>query len=456
MLKLSSVRKDKSHHPCAPSFCMDVKLTSDKSQRTKVNARNKLCSRRVETNHTSCSRASERAREREKMTTNVTKYHAASRARAGGDVDDEPHTVADVSWDACARRADARVRACLTTILSDSSTMTVERTDEGTSFKNHVHTPYTYDAAALVVGDGTSASDKNEGVQSQSDDMNRHSDEEEEEACDGSPGEMATNLERDMIIHLENVLSCEREARKDLERELATRDDAVEALEAKARATEAAREEAIAEARRLQGEVSRVETVTRQEENVTRLRLEAEHEVRVGRLATELDRVRGELEARNTALEEERQKAAAASDELKRVRDELIMRLNKESHAFLETISSVNEAIGACGENLRLAQAPVPRMSQSVPSHRDRASIDIAAPTPVSPSPTIKSAGRSEQISSPSRVSHRAIAPHAPPQRRLQMQAQPDRRMKPVASQKGVVGYANIYAEERLARRAIA
>ena len=370
-------------------------------------------------------------------------------------VKDNSETSSGASWDACARRADARVRECMVgAIFSDTSTATTEVDICGTSSHgDHVCTncdiPTSTDATVAAA-----AENDDEDAASQHDDMKRHFAEEGEEAP--SSEETATYIEREMIVHLESVLSCERDARKDLEGELAARDDAIEELEAKTRRLES---EAISEARRLQSEVNRVETVTRQEENVTRLRLEAEHEVRVGRLATELDRVRGQLEARETELENERQKAKKASDELNRVREELIVRLNSESNAFMETISSINEAIAACGENLQPDHPPpIPRMSQSVPSHRDRASIGTAQTAPVPLLSSTKTASRVEQTSLSSRVGQRTNV-HQPPRARFHMLhgAQPqNRRMKPVSSQKGVVGYANIYAEERLAKRAIA
>lgn len=380
----------------------------------------------------------------------------------GGDntVKDNSETSSDASWDACARRADARVRACMMgAIFSDTSTATTGVDICGTSsHDDHVCTdrdiPTTTDATVVAAAAATAHDDESiEDAARQHDDMKRHFAQEGEEAP--SSEETGKSIEREMIVHLESVLSCERDARKDLERELAARDDAIEELEAKTRRLES---EAISEARRLQSEVNRVETVTRQEENVTRLRLEAEHEVRVGRLATELDRVRGQLEARETELENERQKAKKASDELNRVREELIVRLNSQSNAFMETISSINEAIATCGENLQPDHPPPsPRMSQSVPSHRDRASIDIAQTAPVPLLSSTKTASRVEPTSLSSRVGQRMNA-HQPPRARLHMlHSQPqNRRMKPVSSQKGVVGYANIYAEERLAKRAIA
>ena len=380
----------------------------------------------------------------------------------GGDdtLKDTSETSSDASWDACARRADARVRACMVgAIFRNTSTATTEENICGSScHDDHVCTdcdiPATTDAtfaAAAAENDDEAIEDAD--AASQHDDMKRHFAEEGEEAP--SSEETANCIEREMIVHLESVLSCERDARKDLERELAARDDALVQLEAKTRRLES---EAISEARKLQSEVNRVETVTRQEENVTRLRLEAEHEVRVGRLATELDRVRGQLEARETELENERQKAKRASDELNRVREELIVKLNSESNAFMETISSINEAIAACGENLQPDHPPpIPRMSQSVPSHRDRASIGIAQTAPVPLLSSTKTANHVEPTSLSSRVGQRTNA-HQPPRARFHMvHAQPqNRRMKTVSSQKGVVGYANIYAEERLAKRAIA
>ena len=115
----------------------------------------------------------------------------------------------------------------------------------------------------------------------------------------------------------------------------------------------ACRAEAEAETFRLRDEIERIETVIRQEEGVVRLRLEAEHEVRVGRLATELDRVRGELENCAEELRRERERDSATVHELDRVRDELIGRLREEMKTALASIDCVSEAVGAVSKDLR-------------------------------------------------------------------------------------------------------
>ena len=106
---------------------------------------------------------------------------------------------------------------------------------------------------------------------------------------------------------------------------------------------ETRRAEAEAETFRLRDEIERIETVIRQEEGVVRLRLEAEHEVRVGRLATELDRVRGELENCAEELRRERERDSATVHELDRVRDELIGRLREEMKTALSSIDCAEE-----------------------------------------------------------------------------------------------------------------
>lgn len=388
-----------------------------------------------------------------------------------GDDEGKEHECEDgVSWETCARRADARVRDAMAILSArdeslHSSDLKRAKTRECEGDLRRLASENA-DARACGANASVEASEgENEGEGEGG--AAGHGRREAEDA-----GERARSAREivDLGRELENVLESEREMRRELERELRARDaehaNALEALEAKARGAEAAREEAMAEARELQSELNRVETVTRQEENVARLRLEAEHEVRVGRLATELDRVRGELEARSSALENERQKASKASDELKRVRDELVVRLNSDSSLLLETISSLDVAIGACGESLRRADAPAPRMSQIVPSHRDRTSVDTSS-TPANSAlatatkPSLRNAVSLDSSIS-SRLSHRtgALRPEASPaqttsRRLVHAQAPPDRRTKPVTSLRGVVGYANIYAEERLTKRAI-
>ena len=138
---------------------------------------------------------------------------------------------------------------------------------------------------------------------------------------------------------------------------------------------ETCRAEAEAETFRLRDEIERIETVIRQEEGVVRLRLEAEHEVRVGRLATELDRVRGELENCAEELRRERERDSATVHELDRVRDELIGRLREEMKTALASIDCVSEAVGAVSKDLRGETPAARRVSQCVPSKRERAFV---------------------------------------------------------------------------------
>ena len=145
---------------------------------------------------------------------------------------------------------------------------------------------------------------------------------------------------------------------------------------------ETCRAEAEAETFRLRDEIERIETVIRQEEGVVRLRLEAEHEVRVGRLATELDRVRGELENCAEELRRERERDSATVHELDRVRDELIGRLREEMKTALASIDCVSEAVRAVSKDLRGETPAARRVSQCVPSKRERAFVvDTRSPS---------------------------------------------------------------------------
>ena len=191
---------------------------------------------------------------------------------------------------------------------------------------------------------------------------------------------------------------------------------------------------------------ARGETVIRQEESVIRLRLEAEHEVRVGRLATELDRVRGELEARSSELRDARANDAKTFDALNRVREELLGRLKSETQKLLGTIDCVCDAMDSASKSLhRDGVAATPRISQSVPSRRERTLVvdtkqsrgHGAVGTPEPGTPT-SSQSRHRAVASSSVAQQNA-------QRRLHLSAQSDRLRKPIASQKGLVGYANIY-----------
>jgi hypothetical protein len=249
---------------------------------------------------------------------------------------------------------------------------------------------------------------------------------------------------------LADALSAERAMRQGLEAAMESREVAHaterETLEARARDAEAGRVAAEAEASHLRGEIARGETVIRQEESVVRLRLEAEHEVRVGRLATELDRVRGELEARSSELRDARANDAKTFDALNRVREELLGRLKSETQKLLGTIDCVCDAMDSASKSLhRDGVAATPRISQSVPSRRERTLVvdtkqsrgHGAVGTPEPGTPT-SSQSRHRAVASSSVAQQNA-------QRRLHLSAQSDRLRKPIASQKGLVGYANIY-----------
>jgi len=176
---------------------------------------------------------------------------------------------------------------------------------------------------------------------------------------------------------------------------------------------ETRRAEAEAETFRLRDEIERVETVVRQEEGVVRLRLEAEHEVRVGRLATELDRVRGQLENCADELRRERERDSATVRELDRVRDELIGRLREEMKTVVASIECVSDAVGSASKDLRGETPAERRVSQCVPSKRERAFV---VDTRSSSSSASSSYAMDHHTATMSRsVSGRSSGAHAPP-----------------------------------------
>lgn len=179
---------------------------------------------------------------------------------------------------------------------------------------------------------------------------------------------------------------------------------------------ETRRAEAEAETFRLRDEIERVETVVRQEEGVVRLRLEAEHEVRVGRLATELDRVRGELENCADELRRERERDSATVRELDRVRDELIGRLREEMKTVLASIDCVSDAVGTASKDLRGETPAERRVSQCVPSKRERAFVVDTRSSSSSASSSSRAYAMDHHTATTSRsVSGRSSGAHAPP-----------------------------------------
>lgn len=241
---------------------------------------------------------------------------------------------------------------------------------------------------------------------------------------------------------LVRALEDERANRQKLEAEMDARDASraaeLEALAAKMRDADAGRAEAEAESSHLRGELARIETVIRQEEGVIRLRLEAEHEVRVGRLATELDRVRGELEARSEDLELAIARDEKTFAELESVRENLLGRLKSETQTVLGTIDRVFEAMASASKALHRDDGETPRVSQSVPSRRDRTLVlDVSRPAAraqFSSTALNPSTPRSSR-----RLSGSASTQQQTPSRRIQV-AQTERRTKPLAS-RSLVGH---------------
>lgn len=242
---------------------------------------------------------------------------------------------------------------------------------------------------------------------------------------------------------LVRALEEERASRQKLEVDMDARDASwaakLEAIAAKMRDAEAGRAEAEAESSHLRGELARIETVIRQEEGVIRLRLEAEHEVRVGRLATELDRVRGELEARSGDLEQTHERDEKTFEQLESVRENLLGRLKNETQIVLSTIDCVFEAMASASKTLhREDDGETPRASQSVPSRRNRTLVlDVGRPVArnqVSSTSINPTTPRSSQ-----RLSSSASTQQHTPSRRMQV-TQTERRQKPSAS-RSLVGY---------------
>lgn len=89
-------------------------------------------------------------------------------------------------------------------------------------------------------------------------------------------------------------------------------------------------EEARQEASRSADALARAEEAIRQEETVARLKLEAEHNAKVSRLATEIDRLRDELEQRTNSMGNEmmrwKSQADAAANAVSLAKDEVMER----------------------------------------------------------------------------------------------------------------------------------
>ena len=351
--------------------------------------------------------------------------------------------------DACAALARTRVRACMRAMTRATILSATDDDDGGATASATATTRDDDDDDDRVsdADDRASRATEEARVDDEDEDANRLGRAREDD--EGASSVVDANDDA-RARALADALSAERAMRQGLEAAMESREVAHaterETLEARARDAEAGRVAAEAEASHLRGEIARGETVIRQEESVVRLRLEAEHEVRVGRLATELDRVRGELEARSSELRDARANDAKTFDALNRVREELLGRLKSETQKLLGTIDCVCGAMDSASKSLhRDGVAATPRISQSVPSRRERTLVvdtkqlrgHGAVGTPEPGTPT----------SSQSR--HRAVASFSVAQqnaqRRLHLSAQSDRLRKPIASQKGLVGYANIY-----------
>jgi hypothetical protein len=102
------------------------------------------------------------------------------------------------------------------------------------------------------------------------------------------------------------------------------------ALEAEKAKVEAEIEEARGDAQRSAEALARAEEAIRQEETVARLKLESEHNAKVSRLATEIDRLKEELEQRTNAMGNEmmrwKSQADAAANAVSLAKDEVMER----------------------------------------------------------------------------------------------------------------------------------
>ena len=365
--------------------------------------------------------------------------------------------------DACAALARTRVRACMRAMTRATILSATDDDDGGATASATATTRDGDDDDDRVSDADDRASTATEEARDDEDDEDANRLGRAREVDEGASSVVDANDDA-RARALADALSAERAMRQGLEAAMESREVAHaterETLEARARDAEAGRVAAEAEASHLRGEIARGETVIRQEESVIRLRLEAEHEVRVGRLATELDRVRGELEARSSELHDARANDAKAFDALNRVREELLGRLKSETQKLLGTIDYVCDAMNSASKSLhRDGVAATPRISQSVPSRRERTLVvdtkqsrghgAVGTPEPSTPTSSQSRHRASSHATNASSSTRREVASSSQAQqnaqRRLHLSAQSDRLRKPIASQKGLVGYANIY-----------
>ena len=365
--------------------------------------------------------------------------------------------------DACAALARTRVRACMRAMTRATILSATDDDDRASTASATATTRDGDDDDDRVSDDDDRASTATEESRDDEDDEDANRLGRAREVDEGASSVVDANDDA-RARALADALSAERAMRQGLEAAMESREVAHaterETLEARARDAEAGRVAAEAEASHLRGEIARGETVIRQEESVIRLRLEAEHEVRVGRLATELDRVRGELEARSSELHDARANDAKAFDALNRVREELLGRLKSETQKLLGTIDYVCDAMNSASKSLhRDGVAATPRISQSVPSRRERTLVvdtkqsrghgAVGTPEPSTPTSSQSRHRASSHATNASSSTRREVASSSQAQqnaqRRLHLSAQSDRLRKPIASQKGLVGYANIY-----------
>ena len=341
-------------------------------------------------------------------------------------------SMSKIYWDECARRAHARVQKYMDeAIFATSESVTVvsqaldDKEETENAFDENVHQ-----------GDACRELPFDESGHPES--LNAHDMDTSHHALDASAHATLVKRIQTLKLQLESEKQRYRQLVDDFESRDCDRVSEIQALSARARNAEAARAEAHAEISHLNNELSRIETVIRQEESVVRLRLEAEHEVRVGRLATELDRVRGDLEAKTAEIHEMRDGHAKTFGALNAIRDELLGKVKTEVQRLTGTIDEVYDAIGSSSRSLRRENETVPRISQCVPSLRERAPIS-----------TTKSPRNGHSLAEPNTPgrssSHRSSVSSQRRGDKFQLSAFSDRKSKPVSSNKGLVGHANIH-----------
>ena len=341
-------------------------------------------------------------------------------------------STSKIYWDECARRAHARVQKYMDdAIFATSESVTVvsdalnDKEATENAFDENVHQ-----------GDACRELPFDESGDPES--LNAHDMDTSHHALDASSNATLVKRIQTLELELESEKQRYRQLVDDFESRECDRVSEIQALSARARNAEAARAEANAEISHLNNELSRIETVIRQEESVVRLRLEAEHEVRVGRLATELDRVRGDLEAKTAEIHEMRDGDAKTFGALNAIRDELLGKVKSEVQRLTGTIDEVYDAIGSSSRSLRRENETVPRMSQCVPSLRER--------SPISTTKSPRNGHALAEPSTPGRSSsHRSSVSSQRRGDKFQLSAFSDRKSKPVSSNKGLVGYANIH-----------